>query len=113
MAKHRKTYAEYSEEYGVSESTVKGWVRRGKELAIKCPLDSPQQLRAWRQQYFARQTMNELRSPKTSETSADPTLEIELEEALRIVCVKVGTIIARSFLRKIREDLPKIKIQKG
>jgi flagellar hook-basal body complex protein FliE len=51
-AKLWKSIAEYAADFGVSERTVKYWIRRGKDLGHKVPLDSPGKMAAWWHECF-------------------------------------------------------------
>jgi hypothetical protein len=54
-AKLRKSIAEYAADFGVSERTVKFWIRRGKEQGRKAPLDSPGKMASWWHECFSRE----------------------------------------------------------
>lgn len=46
-AKYAKKLSEYALLFGQTDRTVKRWIRRGKELGVLPPLDTPEQMAAW------------------------------------------------------------------
>jgi hypothetical protein len=69
-AKLRKSIVEYAADFGVSERTVKFWIRRGKEQGRKVPLDSPGKMASWWHECFSREVPDYLLSIKDSSAAA-------------------------------------------
>jgi flagellar hook-basal body complex protein FliE len=83
-AKLRKSIAVYAADFGVSERTVKFWIRRGKEQGRKVPLDSPGKMASWWHECFSREVPDYLLEVKDAGagagTSENPAEQVQASD---------------------------------